>query len=146
MTEQPPRNGNATFTDQVNSVAENSFAKIFARYVMPMALAAIGYLMVDKLTSIHEDSAKTQAAVLALGTKVDAVALSANSTHSELKVLAGKVEANRDRADTRAEQLEKGVQGVERATAVDRKNLEHRLDELLRAVVAKTPPTATNIQ
>lgn len=144
MSDQPARS-TQTFSDTVNSVADNSIMKIFARYVMPITLAVIGYLMVDKLSSIHEDSGKTQSAVTALGTKVDAVALSANSTHSELKVLSAKVEANRERADSRAEQLEKGVQSVERATAVDRKNLEHRLDEVLRAVLGK-PPNNTLVQ
>ena len=40
---------------RLNRVAENSIAKIAARYVMPLIIAAMGYLVQDKLSTISEN-------------------------------------------------------------------------------------------
>ena len=42
-----------------NSVAENSIAKIVARYVMPLLIAGLGYFITDKLSEIKDTTKGT---------------------------------------------------------------------------------------
>lgn len=130
-------NGNKSFMETVNSVADNSAMKIFARYVMPIALAVIGWLMVDKLTAIDQGGHETRAAVVELGKKVDGVATASAVTNTELKVLATQVSANRERSDAVAATVENKLQTVNAQTTRDRETLERRIDEMVRAMIGK---------
>jgi hypothetical protein len=96
----------------------------------------------DSVSSIHDDSAKTQAAVLALGTKVDTVAAAAIATGTEMKVLAAQVGADRERSDSRAREVEAKLGNVEGVAARDRESMQRRIDEILRAIV-NTQKSAT---
>ena len=52
-TTQPDGDGNG---NRLHLIAENSIAKIIARYIMPAVMALSGFLITQKLTDLHDDN------------------------------------------------------------------------------------------
>ena len=90
----------------MRTMADNSFAMIFARYMMPIILGVIGWLMVDKMASLDKK-------VDNLWEAVKSSRELSSSTHEQMQVLSSRME---DRAAVQASQLadhETRIRGLE---------------------------------
>ena len=91
-----PANGNGG-RDRLRAAADSTFAIIFARLMMPAALAVIGTLMIMVLrgveSSVNEVKQAGEKTTASLWSQIDKVNAATASTHEALEVLISKFDS-----------------------------------------------------
>lgn len=100
-------------TTKLEAAADSAWSKVLARFITPLLIGIIGYLVVGKLNSMDEGVA---------GVKADVKELREGQGKQDVKIaeINGKVDGINSRIDGsliyRMDELQKRVEQLERAT------------------------------